>query len=278
MGDAATEKPAALVETIASVVTGRIYLRKTASRFDAEGAVGTATIIPNVGHNEGKFSEDYVISPRRGVMVEGEDVDEPDLTPIRKVPKQTPVQVIPKTVVEAPKEPEDKPAPEKIILKKTSATVGAEPFKFSNIYTESDFQLILNNQIALFKSTGQPFNLLTFKLDPAAIVNSIMTMKQFEASIKGGVDKKDKICVFENKVVVLVVKSTEERVQSTIEGIKEHFPSKDSAYVEKTMGYIAIFNKEADDSIANAEKLIEYVTDTDRDTDEFFVPYSKFMV
>ncbi|MCF8261978.1 MAG: RAD55 family ATPase [Melioribacteraceae bacterium] len=292
LGEPATEKAAALIETIAGVVTGRIYLRKAKNRPVTDNVVGTATIIPNIGHTQGKFTKDYEIKPYIGVTAVGEkddnapatdkkeeierikeelekeekklDETKSDLKKINVEPKKDkPISVQPtaKSVEKAPP--------------KHTAPTTSTGFKFSNIYSFNDFQLILNNQIALFKSTGQVFNLLIFKIDPAALVNGYLTLSQFQQTIKASVDNKDKICLVDNKIIVLVVKSTEERVQNIFDKIKPNLPSKDEDYIKKVIEYISVFNYEIEESISNADKLTEYVIAPEREAENAYISYSE---
>lgn len=63
-----------------------------------------------------------------------------------------------------------------------------------NIYSINDFKLIVNNQIALYKTTGQKFTILSLRLNPLSQSESRITFDQLSYSVKVAVHKKIK-CV-----------------------------------------------------------------------------------
>ncbi|MCF8265632.1 MAG: hypothetical protein K9I99_14120, partial [Melioribacteraceae bacterium] len=84
-----------------------------------------------------------------------------------------------------------------------------------------------------------------------------------------------KICLVDNKIIVLVVKSTEERVQNIFDKIKPNLPSKDEDYIKKVIEYISVFNYEIEESISNADKLTEYVIAPEREAENAYISYSE---
>lgn len=262
IGEPATERASALVETITQVVTGVIYLRKAADEKD-QNKVGNVTIRPNVGHTQGAFTEPYYIKPDKGITIfkedghsgktiveDMEDKDIPDFEENRKSKKE--------------------PAFKKVELPKESLTT--EPYSFSNVYDYKDFQLILNNQIALFKSTGQKFNIVSFKLDPAAQVNGYLSIKQLRNAVKSSTEKKDKITVVENKVIVLVISSTEEKIYELLSNVPYNLPSDDEKYIEEVQRYIAIYNIEVNENFENCNEMMDFILSADEMPNKYYKP------
>jgi KaiC/GvpD/RAD55 family RecA-like ATPase len=160
VGEPATQKTNSIIEILASYVTGVIYLQKTAGKFETRYDGGQVTITPNVGHTEGQFSTRYRIEPFKGVTVE---------PTVPETPK--------KNETAGPKKEfngENKNTEMSSLSMKQNYSIPSEPYSFSNVYSYNDFILLLNNQIALFKSTGQLFNLISFKLDPASQIKGLL--------------------------------------------------------------------------------------------------------
>jgi KaiC/GvpD/RAD55 family RecA-like ATPase len=119
LGEPATPAARQIVDVISGFSTGSIHLQK--DEINENG--GVISITPNIGHNEGKFSANYSIEPYKGIV---EDFDE------------------------APKENSRLKSNYKTLL---DYDVPEEDFTNPNLYSISDFELILNNQIAVYKTT-----------------------------------------------------------------------------------------------------------------------------
>jgi tripartite-type tricarboxylate transporter receptor subunit TctC len=89
-------------------------------------------------------------------------------------------------------------------------------------------------------------------------------------------DKKDKICAFDNKVVVLLVKSSSKNVINLIQSVQDNLPSNDMEYINAVQQYISIFTLEVDESVENAESLIRYALDADRFSGSTYTPLTKY--
>lgn len=254
ISEPATQKAQNVVDGLGQFVTGIIDLKKeggAADRFHG----GTVTISPNVGHTEGQFTADYRIEPYKGVTTE-----------FSKEPYFSPTEEIQPTL----------PKP-RTINRPTRIDIPSEPYAFSNIYNYNDFLLILNNQIALYKSTGQTFNLISFKLDPAAQVKGLLSINQLQNAIRQSTTKKDKICVVENKVIVLLVRGSLKGVVDLMTNVQNNMPSQDPNYVNAILEYISIYNMEVDERAENAESMMEYVLSAETSVSNAYQPLNKFI-
>ncbi|MCF8242036.1 MAG: RAD55 family ATPase [Melioribacteraceae bacterium] len=256
ISEPATQRAQELVETITNTVTGVIYLKKSQSKFDSKFHGGTVVITPNVGHAEGQFSAEYKIEPYKGISIDsGEET---------------------KVEEEDSNGSEDSDFQEPGNIRLTRMDVTSESYTFSNVYSYTDFQLILNNQIALYRSTGQKFNLISFKLDPAAQVKGLLSLNQLKSSVKSSTDKKDKICVVDNKVMVLVVRSDRQKITNLMQNLLHSLPSQDRNYLRAVVEFISIFNAEVNESVENADAMIEYLESAD-ESGSGYRPFSAFI-
>lgn len=249
VSEPATDKAQAIIDVLAQSVTGIIYLKKDSSKGQLSQG-GKVIISPNIGHTEGQFSADYKIEPYKGLII-----DEPE----ERKPVQQQPQANLRTTTQIPK-----------------SEANSDSMGFSNLYNQNDFQLILNNQIALFKSTGQTFNLVSFKLDPAAQVKGLLSINQLQNAVRMSTDKKDKICVVDNKIIVLIARSNPQSVPNLLSQIQSHFPSVDENYLSTVLEYISIMNIEIDENISNAESMMGYIVSSEADSEENYVPLNKF--
>lgn len=253
ISEPATQKTQSIVEGLSQFVTGVIQLRKqvgTSERIHS----GTVTIIPNVGHTEGEFTAEYRIEPFKGVTTEFSK--EPFFTTEESLPQ------MPRS---------------RMISKPTKIDIPSEPYAFSNVYNYNDFLLILNNQIALYKSTGQTFNIVSFKLDPAAQVKGILTINQLQNAVRQATSKKDKICIIENKVIVLLIRGNLKTVVDLMTNVQNNLPSHDPNYVNVALEYISIFNLEVDERVENAESMMEFVLTADTSSTNTYQPLNKYI-
>lgn len=263
VSEPAAKRAEAIVDVIASNVTGIIYLKKSSQKVNQFHG-GTVIITPNVGHTEGQFSDTYTIQPQKGLYVEIEEIAE---NPQQSVNNERELL-----------ENENSKKPMEINLSKLTETkfnenlqneVEAEPYGISNLYNYNDFTLVLNNQIALYKTTGQVFSLLTFKLDPSAQLRNLLTLNQLQKALVSVTDKKDKICVIENKIIVLLVRSSQSKVSKILLELKNHLPSNDDAYINAIMDLINLFYLEVHDKIESADMMIDYINSAEQNKNNF---------
>jgi len=101
-------------------------------------------------------------------------------------------------------------------------------------------------------------------------------LNQLQNAIRLSSDKKDKICAFDNKVLVLLVKSSSKNVISLIQNVQSNLPSTDFDYLNVIQEYISIFSIEVDETIDNAESLIKQAIEADRNMGNPYTPLTKF--
>lgn len=253
ISEPATQKAHSIVEGLSQFVTGLIQLKKESGKERFHG--GIVTITPNVGHTEGEFSSEYRIVPNKGVTTEFTK---------ETYPTEEYDNIYTKTKTRNFTAP-------------TKVEIPSEPYAFSNVYNYQDFLLILNNQIALYKSTGQTFNLVSIRLDPVAQVRGLLSINQLQNAVRLSTSKRDKICVIENKILVLLVKGSLKSVVDLITNVQNNLPSSDPAYLTAVLDYITIFNTTIDERFENAESMMEYVLSAETSSTHAYQPLNKFI-
>lgn len=227
LGDPATSAANAIVDTLAANSTGILYLNK---EDGSEGIhTGKITITPNIGHTQGKFSANYRLEPNKGIV--------DDYVEKKK-----------KTI----------PGVETGLKYKSLAEldIPSENYTFTNFYNLNEFQLILDNQIALFQSTGQIFTLVSFRLDQNAENEGLLTVNQLMNSIRLSTDKKDKICLISNNIVVMITKEDVKTVKKLLSRLKGNLPNREPEYIGKVISYISVLALKVDESIKNADDML----------------------
>jgi len=277
IGEPATPTAQDIINTISQYATGVIYLKKELKRDKGMQPGGTVVITPNVGHTEGQFSDRYVIMPYKGVVVEESEAkfskDNEIITP--ELNYSGTKDDLRKTVVN------DNPTnlgnryTQIEIDEPTPSPPNINDIDFSSIYNSEDFHLILNNQIALYKSTGQKFNLISFKLDPAAHVKGLLTLNQLQKAVINSTDKKDKVCIIDNKVISLLIKSNKAGAIQVAEKLKRSLPSKDEKYIDAVLDYITMIQIQVDERVENAEGMLNFILSEETSSDNYYEPLKK---
>ena len=240
-GEPATQSAEQIIDAISTYGTGIIYLRNGVLS-DKEYHGGKMSISPNIGHTQGKFSADYVIEPNKGVTT---------------VAKSSSVSGVPVSI--------DAPGPGSSVApigrkykSLTDIDTAGEPVTHSNYYDINDFNLLLNNQIALYKSTGQVFTILSFRLDMEAERKGLITIIQLQNAVRLSTDRKDKICILVNNVVVLITREENQKgVKSLISKIKTNLPGNDPDFIKSVIPYISIYAVKVDENVHNANDILE---------------------
>ena len=178
---------------INSFATGIIELHKT--KDSEEQQPGIIDITPNIGHTEGKFKANYFIEPYKGITTD------------YKITKRTTNENTLPFITE---------------LHPTQRT-DTQDFSTSNIYSINDFKLIINNQIALYKTTGQLFAIVSLRLNPYANSKNKITFEQLSQSTKLIANKKDKICTINDKIYILLTKSDSGTVEEFVSKLHKSF-------------------------------------------------------
>ncbi len=176
-----------------SFATGIIQLHK--SEESEEQQPGVIDITPNIGHTEGKFKANYFIEPYKGITT--------DFKITKRATKENQFPEI-----------------TELMSNKTSP-LNTPQYSVPNIYSINDFKLIVNNQIALYKTTGQKFTILSLSLNQLHQSQSRITFEQLNYSVKTSVNKKDKICTIGDKIFILITKSDEKLVDDLISKVHQ---------------------------------------------------------
>ena len=234
VAEPASEASQAIVDTLNTSATGIIKLDISQDAKTTSDGSGMMTIIPNIGHTEGQFTSPYKVEPYKGVVI--------------NYPKI-------KTKDEKVQTEESKSVSKKY---KTLAEVNvpAGSYNFTSYYNENDFKLILNNQIAFFKSTGQVFTLMSFRLDKIAESKSLLTLTQLQSAVRLATDRKDKICQLNNNVVVLITKEDPKSIDNIIGKVKANLPINQSENGEEMLLHILVYAVKVDEKIQNSDDMI----------------------
>ncbi len=258
LGEPATQRAQEIVDTITNEVTGLIYLKKSVNLMDGKFHGGIATIIPNVGHTEGQFAAEYVVEPFKGVTIR---VPEP------KQPSKEETMNGYSPMKEAEKKIDE-------IVKPTPKT---ENFGEAISYNKNDFMLILNNQIALYKSTGKKFQVISFKLDPVAEVTRVLTREELFNAIKASTTKKEKMCILENKILVLQLRGNAESLIEMMNNVAKNLPSNDPNKLKQMLEAVSVHFKEVNEGIDKAEDIMEELLLDKADENSFYLPLNKYL-
>lgn len=175
--------------------TGIIHLHKSED-FESQQP-GIIEITPNIGHTEGKFKANYFIEPYKGIT-----------TDFKITKRATKENIFPEITEITPGNKGEMNSPKYLV---------------PNIYNINDFKLIVNNQIALYKTTGQLFTILSLKLNSQKNASSNITFDQLSNAVKLAANVKDKICTIDNKIYVLITKSDEKIVDEFINKVHTTF-------------------------------------------------------
>jgi len=234
-----------VVDLLKENSTGLIHLRK---KENSEGSFygGNITITPNIGHTEGRFKAEYRIQPQKGIVTDF--IPSPQPANYLRPPKKR-------------KESKYKSLSE--------IEISSENYPVINFYNENEFRLLLNNQIAYYKSTGQLFTLCSILLDEEADKQRLLTMNQLKNAIRLSVDKKDKICIMEDRVTVLIADEDPKSVNNFIARIKSNLPGESEEHLNRIIQYISVFTIQVDKNINSADDFLRKIF-SDKAQDKIF--------
>ena len=235
MGEPANPTSQKIIDTLINCSTGSIQLQKQTDTVNKSNP-GVMTIIPNIGHTEGKFSANYFIEPNKGISV--------DYVPSQ--PEEKKSGIISTKEIEQLETLADIESPGNILT-------------ISNIYSLEDFELILNNRIAMYQITGKLFALVSIRVDELAIRKKLITLTQLRNAIRLSVDKKDKICTIKNTIFVMIPLVDGKDTRNLAVKIKSNLPDDDSSYKQAIFSLISIYSVTVNDEITNAESMIAEV-------------------
>jgi circadian clock protein KaiC len=240
LGEPATQFAEKIIDAMTNYSTGIIHL-SNGVLTDKEYHKCKMTIFPNIGHTQGKFSADYVIEPNKGVTT---------------VIRSSAVSPVPISTISPGPGSSVAPKGRKYESLIEIDTTG-ESVTHSNYYQVNDFNLLLNNQIALYKSTGQIFTILSFRLDMEAEQKGLITIGQLQNAVRLSTDRKDKICILANNVVVLITREENQKsIKGLISKIKSNLPNNDPGFIKSVIPYISIYAVRVDENVHNANDIL----------------------
>jgi len=240
LGEPATPAARKIVNSLLAYSTGYITLRKD-EEYISKNLPGMMSIIPNVGHVEGQFSAEYYIEPYKGIEINYQPVVTTNSNHNYNDLKQ----------------------------KYTSFSELDLPVKnhiSPNIYSLEEFKLILNNQVAYYNSTNQVFTVVSIQLHDAAVKSKMLTINQLQNAVRLSVEKKDKICIIGNKVVVLFTKEDKD-IRYFISKVVDNLPNNNPQYVNTISQFISMYSVKVDKETRDANDILEnlFTTDISRD-------------
>ena len=225
-----------IVSSLLNLSTGYITLEKEEG-FISKKSPGKITITPNVGHVEGEFSSSYYIEPDKGIQV--------DYRPEISV-QETSIF-------------EDKGNQYLSLNDISQIQPSIVPLSF---YSPDDFKLFLNNQIAYCKQTGQTSTLISVKLDEIAEKAKLLSINQLANAIRLSIDKKDKICVLRNMVLILFTKEDKD-ASSFIPLLLNNLFETSPQYLNKIKQYISLNSIKMNKGTHNAEEMFKQLLAAD---------------
>ncbi len=233
LGDPATPGSKQIVDALVAYSTGIVYLQKQ-ELLQGSSQSGSMIITPNIGHTEGQFKSNYSIEPYKGITVDYKGTKLTDRTSVSKQKTE-----------------------KGNYINLSDIKVTTDNIAFPNYYTVDEFKLILNNQVALYKSTGQAFVIVSFKLDPEAVHLKLLTINQLQNIVRLSTEKKDKICIIDDKVFVLITREEQKNINTLIARVKDNIQNDDKEFIEKVTSYISVLSYKVDENIQNSDDVFK---------------------
>ena len=100
------------------------------------------------------------------------------------------------------------------------------------------------------------FTLVSVKLDEKAELNNLLTLNQLQSAVRLSVDKKDKICVLQNKVLVLFTKE-EKEISNFIAQIVKNLPINTPNYLKTVTRFLSVYSTKVTRETKNADEMFE---------------------
>jgi circadian clock protein KaiC len=237
IGEPANPVAKGIVDLLTEMATGVIQLEKQSYVLNKENP-GLMTINPNLGHSEGKFSTNYFIEPNKGITVDylqDEDEEEKEPSEIIEESDEDKYQLI--SEIEEPETTLD----------------------LSDEYSLDEFELIINNQIALYQLTGKVFRLISIRLDESPAQRRLITLNQLRNAVRLSADKKDKICTIGNKILIMFLHDTVNAVPELVTKIRSNLVNDDILLVRAMSEVISIYSIAIDKEIQDAKEMISRI-------------------
>lgn len=233
LGEPAVPSSRLILDSVNLAATGVVRLQKQNDTYDRTKG-GIISISPNIGHTEGKFKANYYIEAYKGITTDFQPIKRKTLTGERFSSLE-----------------DDK--------FKSLSEIDIPPvnYSLSDFYSTEDFILILNNQIALFKSTGQTFRLIAIKYADDLERTGMLSVNQLQNAVRLAIDKKDKICICENKILILMTKDDQRNVTNFISRFKYNLPVLDEDQLYEIMRRVFIYTSKVNEETRNADDLLQ---------------------
>jgi circadian clock protein KaiC len=86
----------------------------------------------------------------------------------------------------------------------------------------------------------------------------LITISQLQNAVRLSTDRKDKICILANNVVVLITREENQKgVKSLISKIKTNLPRNDPEFIKSVIPYISIYAVKVDENVHNSNEILE---------------------
>ncbi len=214
--------------------TGMLQLQK---KENTEGLIegGQLTITPNIGHTEGQFSASYYIQPRKGLVTETKKVDEEPNKIVQQRKKETPYKSL------------------------SEVETSKDNYQAISFYNENEFRLLINNQLAFYKSTGKGFVLCSILLNENTRERGLLTLNQLKNTVRLSVDRKDKIAIIDNRIIVLIIEEDQKTVNRLFARIKSNLPAENNEELTKVIQCVSVFSVQVDETYRTADDLLKKI-------------------
>lgn len=232
LGEPAAPASRLVIDSVNMAATGVIYLKKQSDSYDRTKG-GTISIYPNIGHTEGKFKANYFIEAYKGITTDFQPIKRKTLTGERIISIE-----------------------DQKFQSLAEMDIPPVNYSLSNYYSIDDFSLIVNNQIALFKSTGQTFRLIAIKYAKDLDKAGLLSIGQLQNAVRLAIDKKDKISLVGDRILVLITKDEQRGISNFISRIKYNLPVLDEDQLFEILKRIFIYTVKVNDETRNADDLL----------------------
>jgi circadian clock protein KaiC len=86
----------------------------------------------------------------------------------------------------------------------------------------------------------------------------LITIGQLQNAVRLSTDRKDKICILANNVVVLITREENQKgIKGLISKIKSNLPSNNPDFIKSVLPYISVYAVKVDEHVNNANDLLE---------------------
>lgn len=236
IGEPASQAAYDIVSALKKQVNGSISFSLNESDTNDNYGIGKILLEPNIGHPEGQFSAFYSIEPKKGIVVDfRQPIDRYDKSYYGKFQSE-----------------------DERFISISKIPASESEFDNINLYDYDEFILLLNNLISLYRSQNEIFTLLAFKLSPEAEKEGIIKLNQLLFALKRSISKREKICLFNDRILILIPKSDEKKINDIISRLKQNLPVKTDE-LEKALNLIGALRLDASPDFKDSQDLIKII-------------------